>query len=148
MPGVKALVRRLRGRPPKKPLPDFIWPGEATAREKQLITKFEPYTMTGKLRQWSLLKAVEHIDRQGIPGAIVECGVWRGGNMMMVKEARHGILPEREIYLFDTFAGMSEPTDVDVDLSGLVAADKVTKAPEERIQQLVLRFTGGGRWGL
>ncbi len=127
MAGVKALARRLRGRKAKNALPEFVWPAEATEREKYLVEKFASYTMTGKFRQWALLKAVEHVDRQSIAGAIVECGVWRGGNMMMVKEARRGALPNRDIYLFDTFAGMSRPTDVDVDRSGLVAAGKVER---------------------
>jgi hypothetical protein len=125
--GVQAFVRRVRDRKLKKPLPAFVWPGEATEREKHLIAKYAPYTMTGAMSQWSLLKAIEYIDRQGISGAIVECGVWRGGNMMMAKEARHGALPERDIYLFDTFTGMSRPTAVDVDWRGLPALDSAEK---------------------
>jgi len=121
--GMHALARRVRGRKPKKALPAFTWPGEATEREKHLIAKYSAYTMTGAMSQWSLLKAIEYVDRQGIPGAIVECGVWRGGNMMMAKEARQGALPDRDIYLFDTFTGMSRPTAVDVDWRGMVALD-------------------------
>ena len=49
-----------------------------------------------------------------IPGDFVECGVWRGGNTLAaaLSYLRHGSrLPD--LYLFDTFEGMSEPTDVD-----------------------------------
>jgi hypothetical protein len=128
MAGVNAFLRRFRRRKRKQlPPPDPTWPGEATEREKQLVAKFAPYTMTGPLSRWSLLKATEYVDRQGISGAIVECGVWRGGNMMMVKEARRDRHPRREIFLFDTFAGMSWPTEADVSAGGMIALDKVRK---------------------
>jgi hypothetical protein len=49
-----------------------------------------------------------------IPGAIVECGVWKGGSMMAVALTllRLGDT-ERELVLFDTFTGMTEPTQED-----------------------------------
>ena len=49
--------------------------------------------------------------RAGIEGDIVECGVWRGGSMMAAALTllRLGDT-DRDLYLFDTFAGMPEPT--------------------------------------
>lgn len=91
---------------------------EATAEEATLIEKFRPYTMTGEHRQWTLLKAVDYLDRRAIPGDIVECGVWRGGNMMMVKAARGASPIHRRQFLYDTFAGMTEPTDDDIGADG------------------------------
>jgi O-methyltransferase len=91
---------------------------EATPEEAALIEKFRPYTMTGESRQWMLLKAVDYLDRRAIPGDIVECGVWRGGNMMMVKASRAASPIRRRLFLYDTFAGMTEPTDHDVDTLG------------------------------
>ncbi len=91
---------------------------EATAEEAALIEKFRPYTMTGEHRQWTLLKAVDYLDRRSIPGDIVECGVWRGGNMMMVKAARGASPIHRRQFLYDTFAGMTEPTDDDIGADG------------------------------
>jgi hypothetical protein len=84
----------------------------------QLIQACAPYTMTTPQRQWALLTSVEHIDRHGIPGDIVECGVWRGGNMMLARLARKINTPFRRYRLFDTFLGMSEPTPIDVSFTG------------------------------
>lgn len=77
------------------------------------------------------MKAVQFIDRHAIPGDIVECGVWRGGNMMMVKDARRESPINRRVWLYDTFAGMSEPTELDVKFSGSDARSKFTKAKRE-----------------
>lgn len=61
------------------------------------------YTMVGMARLLNLRAAVENINRDLIPGSIIEMGVWRGGGMMLAaalcKEA--GFV--RNIYLFDAF---------------------------------------------
>jgi hypothetical protein len=66
--------------------------------------------MTSTARIWSVINSVSYVSKRNLPGAIVECGVWRGGSMMAAaKEAiRYG--SNRDLYLFDTFEGMSEPT--------------------------------------
>ena len=59
---------------------------------------------------------------QNIQGDVVECGVWKGGStMMMVKTLMQAGITDREIYLYDTYEGMPEPTEKDKDLSGTSA---------------------------
>lgn len=83
-----------------------------------------PYTMTGSSRIYALIDAVSYIEKAGIPGAIVECGVWRGGSMMACALALKGLkATNRELYLFDTFTGMTPPTVADVDSTGVSALD-------------------------
>jgi hypothetical protein len=62
----------------------------------------------------TLVRAVDHVIERGIPGALVECGVYMGGNIEVMIRAlqRHGV-GDRDIYLYDTFAGMPKPSDVD-----------------------------------
>jgi O-methyltransferase len=82
-----------------------------------------PYTMTSPERIFALVEAVKYVTRRGVPGAIVECGVWRGGSMMAAARALNALgSTERDLYLFDTFEGMSPPSDADVDLAGQKAA--------------------------
>ena len=107
-----------------------VLPVEATEREKQLVEKYNPFTMTGRWRQWCLLKAIDYVDARQIPGAIVECGVWRAGNIMMAKEFRQGRLP-RDYYLYDTFTGMPEPTEADVSYRGVPASTKYKEVKRE-----------------
>jgi len=74
--------------------------------------------MTSLERRFHLVQAVRYVVRRGIPGAIVECGVWRGGSMMLVATTLHTEQSTRPLYLFDTFNGMCAPTDVDTDYLG------------------------------
>ena len=57
-------------------------PVEASARELEIMASVRPFTLLSPERLWSVLNAVGYISRYPIPGAVVECGVWRGGAMM------------------------------------------------------------------
>ena len=71
--------------------------------------------MTSVRRLHSLIEAVRYITRSGIQGAFAECGVWRGGSVLAMIEALQADgVSDREIYLYDTFEGMTEPTEHDV----------------------------------
>lgn len=111
------MLRFLRRRTvtPRIP-PDF---DPATAA---VVRDVAPFTMTGPERIAALRQAVIHVCRHGIEGAIVECGVWRGGSMMAVAQTLLEIGARRDLVLFDTFAGMTHPGSVDRDLGGTPAA--------------------------
>lgn len=78
-----------------------------------LVVRVKPYTMTpwGVIENtaWSMDQVLGRI-----PGDFVECGVWKGGNCMLaaLKMLQAGDL--RDIWMFDTFEGMPEPTKVDI----------------------------------
>ena len=80
------------------------------------------YTMTSLERLVALRDAVRYLTKAGIPGAIVECGVWRGGSMMAAAETLLACnSANRELYLYDTFSGMTAPTVHDTDAVGVPA---------------------------
>ena len=77
-----------------------------------------PYTMTSVERMFAMHQAVRYLEEARIEGAIVECGVWRGGSIM-VAIATLNLLKsrDREIFLFDTFEGLPKPDPIlDVDI--------------------------------
>ena len=83
-----------------------------------------PYTMTSIERLYSLYKGVEYIIKNNIEGDFIECGVWRGGCTMAIAMTLNKFnITNRKIFLFDTFEGMSEPTENDVDLQGSSAKE-------------------------
>jgi hypothetical protein len=83
------------------------------------LSRCKPFTMTSEERLYALFKAVEYIVANTIEGSIVECGVWRGGSTMCaLLELKHMNTTTYPVYLYDTFDGMSEPTEKDRDLSG------------------------------
>jgi len=66
------------------------------------------FTMIGKERLEQFRASIEEVNRKGIPGAIVEMGVWRGGAMAMAtacqKEYKTAGGPiDRHLFLFDAF---------------------------------------------
>jgi O-methyltransferase len=104
--------------------PDF--PPEVIAT----VSAVAPYTMTTPERIEAVIRAVEYIVKANIPGAFVECGVWKGGSMMAVAETllRLG-QSDRELYLFDTFQGMATPSERDRDHRGEPAAGALAREP-------------------
>ena len=91
--------------------------------QHQIIKSVEPYTMTGPLALWSLLTAAEYVNSTGIPGDIVECGVWRGGSSMLAKIVCDQAGASRKFHLFDTFEGMPQPKAVDIFRDGTSAME-------------------------
>ena len=98
---------------------------DLSAEDRKIIASVRPYTLTSVERISAMIDATRHVCAAGVPGAIVECGVWRGGSAMA------GLLTliacndrSRDIYLYDTFEGMSAPTTDDVRFDGMDAGSK------------------------
>jgi O-methyltransferase len=77
-----------------------------------------PYTMTSVERMFAMHQAVRYLEDAKIEGSIVECGVWRGGSIMIAIATLNLLKSrDREIFLFDTFEGLPKPDPVlDVDI--------------------------------
>ena len=92
---------------------------DAPTEYLDIIRAVQSYTMTSPERVLALCNAVEYVAQNQIAGSIVECGVWRGGSMAAVARTLIGLnRMDRELWLYDTFDGMSEPSDQDVDFLG------------------------------
>ncbi|MET0768852.1 MAG: TylF/MycF/NovP-related O-methyltransferase, partial [Solirubrobacteraceae bacterium] len=99
-------------------------PRHFDAEAKATIRAVRERTMTAQDKLFALIVATRHVAAHGIPGAIVECGVWRGGSMQAVARTLLECgQAERELHLFDTFAGMPPPADVDRRHDGMSAAE-------------------------
>ena len=77
------------------------------------------YTMTsrdGLETTYSLFQAVEYIVENKIPRDMVECGVWRGGSMMLFALAlKHFGDVGRKLFLYNIFRRHDQPDDIDID---------------------------------
>jgi len=90
----------------------------------QIHAACAPFTLTSVERMYGLYRATTYVAQHNIPGCLVECGAWRGGSaMMMAKTLLHYGITDRKIYLYDTYEGMTEPTENDKDIKGGKAAD-------------------------
>lgn len=61
--------------------------------------------MVGHERLMNAYDVVLAAVQQGVPGALVECGVYKGGSAALMAMAA----PEKTIWLFDSFSGLPEP---------------------------------------
>jgi O-methyltransferase len=82
-------------------------------------------TMTSIERMYALYQATRHVVARDIPGDLVECGVWRGGSVMLMASTLLAVgRTDRTIWLYDTFDGVTPPTARDVEArSGRPAAE-------------------------
>jgi len=109
---------------------------DLSVEERKIIERVKPLTLTSVERLAALLNAISHISAHKIPGDIAECGVWRGGSMMAAALAllAHGDTA-RKLFLYDTYEGMSPPTEADKSFDGVAATE-----------QLKLAARGTGVW--
>jgi len=112
------------------------FPADFDERDRELCLRVQPFTMTTPPRIYALARAVEYVVGNAVPGAMVECGVWRGGSMMAVALTLRRLgVDDRDLYLCDTFEGMTEPGREDLMHTGQRArdllADEVTAAHYE-----------------
>lgn len=122
VPVVKRLekvTRRLEKLPALQPAPAPAkapyFPDDFDEETREVIRAVRPYTRTSKDKLHALVSATRYISRHGVEGAVVECGVWRGGSMHAVARVLDSMGDHaRDLYLFDTFDGMTEPTEKDL----------------------------------
>jgi len=90
-------------------------------------------TMTSIERMYALYSATRYVIENNLPGDFVECGVWRGGSVMLMALTllRLGDT-SRDLWLYDTFDGMTAPGADDVQtMSGRAASEILREHPRE-----------------
>ena len=90
-------------------------PVEFTERDAEILdyVRSRKLTMASPLRIIATINACKHAVEAEIPGDFVECGVWRGGNSLAAKMTFEAYRSDKRVFLFDTFAGMTAPTEHD-----------------------------------
>ncbi|MFJ4715763.1 TylF/MycF/NovP-related O-methyltransferase [Streptomyces sp. NPDC088785] len=108
-------------------------PADYDDEAKEIIRAVKPWTMTSPERLNAFVLATRHVVRHDIPGAVVECGVWRGGSMQACARALLGCgATDRDLYLFDTYDGMTPPTVEDLRRDGTPAADILARNSKDK----------------
>ena len=100
-------------------LVEMSYPRDMEAEFIGLYERCADHTLLSIERMYALHKATQYIIRNDIVGDIVECGVWQGGSAMLTALTMMQMgQTARQIYLYDTYAGMSEPAHIDVSFEG------------------------------
>jgi O-methyltransferase len=123
---IRTLTDRILGKRGR----DLLWqaaqqiayPPDFSPADVALCDRVRKLTMTSPERIAALAQAVRYVVTNGLPGSFVECGVWRGGSMVAAAITLLELGDTtRELYLFDTFEGMTDPTERDRTYSGVSA---------------------------
>lgn len=91
---------------------DLGWQGE--------ILRFEKQVEDFSARNATLIRACERIREENIAGDMAELGVYRGDFAAQM----NSLLPDRTLYLFDTFEGFAEESAAIDRLGGFSSAEK------------------------
>ncbi len=111
-------VRRLRlAHSPEDLLVEF--------RYRTTIPKaIRPLTLVTNGCLVSLARQVEAVVSEGIPGDLVECGVWKGGSaFLMADRLRRLGVTDRKVWMFDSFQGMPPAAEIDGERANAWAQD-------------------------
>ena len=118
------------------------YPADFEPFHKEIIEKVRPFTMTSAERLYALIEAVKYVVKNDIPGSIVECGVWKGGSMMAVAETLRKLgVTDRQLFLYDTFAGMTPPTEEDKAHDEQTAAELLVKDANKKEESVVWAYS-------
>lgn len=113
-------------------VPKEVFPPDFDRGDIDTWLAVAPYTMTSRERVYALRSAVRYIVHNNIPGDVVECGVWKGGSMMVVARTLLELKDtSRSLHLFDTFEGMPPPTETDIDFAGLSAQLRLNRSAKD-----------------
>lgn len=77
------------------------------------LKRIEPYTMVGHSRLYDLIDLLTLMEKNNLAGAVVECGVWKGGAAAIMARAIKRFGGRRQLWLFDSFVGLPAPSEAD-----------------------------------
>lgn len=113
VPGSNSLVRRALGKAKKVLAGDTSSGPRLTVQDLRREGRDWPalaHTMIGLKRMENLQFCVEDVIKKGVPGDVIETGVWRGGATIFMR----GILKayavrDRRVWVADSFEGLPPP---------------------------------------
>ena len=77
---------------------------------EELIHKVRKYTFLPTVKLRKIATILAELDEKKVPGAIVECGVYKGGCSAFMAS----LSENRKVWLLDSFRGLPQPTKEDI----------------------------------
>lgn len=109
--------------------------GARFSRRRRTLRVAARNSLCGRYRLGRLQGLADEVRRRGVPGDVVECGVYRGGSAAAIGER---LLPgsSRRMWLFDVFTGMPPPGPQDpreawTDVGKFVSSEAIVRGTLE-----------------
>jgi len=81
---------------------NFLINHKISKEQNNILKKINNLTMTSIRAKLNLIEAVNYINFNNIDGDMIECGVWKGGNLILMNELNE---KDKKIIGYDTFDG-------------------------------------------
>ena len=91
--------------------------------------------MLTRRRGRALYRLAAEVVERGVPGALVDCGVWNGGSTALLSAGA----PGRQVWAFDSFAGLPQPGPKDEESETAGRAGDLSTS-EQRLREAFARF--------
>jgi O-methyltransferase len=108
----------------------YEFPVEASQTDKDIMEYVlsKSLTLVSADRLWATINSIKYVINAGIEGDVVECGVMRGGCSLAMAMTIKELGSSKKVYLYNTFAGITKPTELDVEAhSQMPALNKFLK---------------------
>ena len=118
-----------------------VVPFDAKARENGTDWPSICYSMVGLKRLDNLQVCIEKVLKEGVPGDLIETGVWRGGSCILMRAVlKLHQISDRQVWVADSFEGLPTPShDADKNYTDL-SDDPYLKVSMEDVQSNFGRF--------
>jgi hypothetical protein len=104
-----------------------------------LVLNVKPwYSQLSTVRLLTLYRLSSEIQKSGLKGDVVECGVWNGGASAIMARAYKdaGGKTERSFWLFDSFEGLPTPSDKDSKTDNSIFFKGICKGEPEKVKYI------------
>jgi len=81
------------------------------------------------------MKSLEYVIQNNVEGDLVECGVWKGGNLIVFQRYVEKFNLNKKIFAYDTFEGMSQPDEIDKTFEGESASMQLDKLEKKNVDR-------------
>ena len=86
---------------------------------KKTLEKISEIALSSTANQWSIIQSLKHIKEKNVPGEIVECGVYKGGSLILICLIAQMLKLNRQIIGYDTFEeGFDKISEFDLSTKG------------------------------
>ena len=106
---------------------------EATDDELNKFDKINEISLTSLPNRWSLYQSLKYIYENKIEGDLVETGVFKGANLVLINDFLNQFKIEKKIYAYDTYSGQPEPTNFDFDIKGKSMLEKYSDGKKKNL---------------
>ncbi len=110
---------------------------QESVRRYMMFRRIKEHSLVSHIKLNTLCTLIDSLEANDVAGAIVECGVYRGGAAAMMSHQCGG---RREVVLFDSFEGLPRPGENDGATAAANYRDGWCLGSEEHVRDIFRRL--------